>query len=967
MSFLHKLEKYHIQKMDFKYCKERYENLAGLQRHVNKPASTNAKSHIRKPRNVRRSLTEKQCGNSRRCVEQRVLLQPLHQKETRWFKPIYCQSQSFESSNSSQAVQNAQPCISEKRIEGKSLDDQYRSQGCILPHISAQKSTEIPAFYGEQYNIPIPNIAIWTNDCSKSVYRARKHISGVGSRATNKHNQLLGRSVATPQVQDDIIKAQRISNAKGSIAGVDNKHNKIKACTTTHTNFHRHGIELRDLYGNTCVSKDNQTRRTITNVQKSVGLSTRHSTHARDISLIRRANRERQTETEEFPVCSQTPKVGHHEYKHKKVYPCNNGNEECTSMVGKQGKYYKRCEISSWSTGNYNHNRCFQAGLGRGVSGADHPRDLVTSRKMPAYKCVGNESSQDSTEQVSTLSKRQTCLNNIGQHEHTGIPEIPRRNPITHPNMRGRENSGLRNGKQYHNQYNTYFIGSECISRPTQSRQPSCPIRMDVVQTDIQINLCKTLSPTNRFICHEVEQPSEQFCEPMPRLDSQTHQCNDDGLEHVHKDLLISPSKANGGNSKEIRKLQGKGNPDSATQQNKVLSCRTVQDNDTETMENKRHRKPANPRNKNKNKSSATRTAEPSRVDKITDTMRKKGFSKTVSKLAAQCQRESTIDRYDFIWKQFTDWYSQRSNRSVYKASKYAVADYLVKLKNDGKAYATILTHKSAVCSTLHHTTKKNYSNDHTVQNLLKSFKNTITKKVNNVPEWNFHIVLAALRKAPFEPIRDSSLKYLTMKALFLTAWCSAARVSELHALSTKAGHFLMDTNNNYVDLIADTGFIAKNQRASEPPRKYRIKSIKNYTASDDPDILLCPVRALNIYKKRTEHLRTASERLFVCINKKKDMAIHSISYWLRQTIKISYELTKPQELRAIHKITPHEIRAISTSFALSRHVPIKDILKHGYWRAENTFTAYYLKDLAKYETQIQNIDTIAAGFCLQI
>ncbi len=297
------------------------------------------------------------------------------------------------------------------------------------------------------------------------------------------------------------------------------------------------------------------------------------------------------------------------------------------------------------------------------------------------------------------------------------------------------------------------------------------------------------------------------------------------------------------------------------------------------------------------------------------------------------------------------------------------VSDYLVKLKDSGRAYSTILTHKSAICNTLLHTTGRNYSTNSTLQSLIKSFKNSIPRNVCKSPDWNFHIVLNALRKEPFEPLTDCDIKYLTMKTLFLVAWASAARISELHALSTKPGHFLLDTENKYVDLIADVNFIAKTQLASEPPRKYRIMAIKQLVGGRDRDCILCPVRALRLYRKRTENKRTNSGRLFVCTATKqsKDMSISSLSYWIKRTIRFAYELTKPHELHDVHKITPHEIRAISTSLAVAKHVPIKDIMKTAYWKSESTFTSHYMKNLAKYNKEIQTTNTVAAGVSLQI
>ena len=50
-------------------------------------------------------------------------------------------------------------------------------------------------------------------------------------------------------------------------------------------------------------------------------------------------------------------------------------------------------------------------------------------------------------------------------------------------------------------------------------------------------------------------------------------------------------------------------------------------------------------------------------------------------------------------------------------------------------------------------------------------------------PQCDHGIVLDALRKPPYEPLREATLKHLTLKTVFLLAMASAGRRSELQAL----------------------------------------------------------------------------------------------------------------------------------------------------------------------------------------
>jgi len=127
-------------------------------------------------------------------------------------------------------------------------------------------------------------------------------------------------------------------------------------------------------------------------------------------------------------------------------------------------------------------------------------------------------------------------------------------------------------------------------------------------------------------------------------------------------------------------------------------------------------------------------------------------------------------------------------------------------------ACATILTIKSAIAVTIKVVTGVDISSNEVIVNLLRKFKTIIPKTVHEVPDWDLSVVLKALTRAPFDPLTETSTRFLIMKTRFLTTWGSAERVSEIHALSVKPGHFQLDKLNRHVDLTADKDFLAKNQ-----------------------------------------------------------------------------------------------------------------------------------------------------------
>ena len=68
---------------------------------------------------------------------------------------------------------------------------------------------------------------------------------------------------------------------------------------------------------------------------------------------------------------------------------------------------------------------------------------------------------------------------------------------------------------------------------------------------------------------------------------------------------------------------------------------------------------------------------------------------------------------------------------------------------------------------------------------LLSSFHRDHPKSSRNLPKWNLSVVLNELTKAPFEPMKDTDLKHLTLKTAFLLALAPGKRRSEIHAWVT--------------------------------------------------------------------------------------------------------------------------------------------------------------------------------------
>ena len=239
-------------------------------------------------------------------------------------------------------------------------------------------------------------------------------------------------------------------------------------------------------------------------------------------------------------------------------------------------------------------------------------------------------------------------------------------------------------------------------------------------------------------------------------------------------------------------------------------------------------------------------------------------------------------------------------------------------------------------------------SKDENLTRLLDSFHRDRPKGRRGIPSWNLSLVLHQLTKAPFEPIKEASLKHLTFKTVFLLALGSGKRRSEIHAWQNKNIRHQSDWPK--VSLYPSPSFLSKNQLAKEGPDSVApvVRLAPTLDRSLKSDRSLCPVRALRYYLDRTSDLRQNKELVFVSFKKgfDRDISPATISSWIKQTVILCYELSD-QEAHTLHQVKAHDVRAFAASKAFQSGVSLEQILAACHWKSHNTFTQFYLKDVA--------------------
>ena len=212
---------------------------------------------------------------------------------------------------------------------------------------------------------------------------------------------------------------------------------------------------------------------------------------------------------------------------------------------------------------------------------------------------------------------------------------------------------------------------------------------------------------------------------------------------------------------------------------------------------------------------------------------------------------------------------------------------------------------------------------------LLKGVFNSRPPSVKLLPEWDLKVVLDALQKAPFEPLKQADLKFVTYKTIFLVAITTFRRCSDLQAL--RLGEEAVKVQNRGVTFIR-TG-LSKQDRPGHVRNKFFVPAFKDNKKLD-------PKRGLFYYLKKTDYLRAQNQlKLFVSIVKPhQPVSTQTISKWIVNTIRMAYD-------RDI-KTTGHSTRAIGPSWALFKGASMHSILDAADLSKETTFTRFYLRDV---------------------
>ena len=633
------------------------------------------------------------------------------------------------------------------------------------------------------------------------------------------------------------------------------------------------------------------------------------------------------------------------------------------AVVDPRGKCPKGSALTPPATRSSNLYRRLKRRLGCSLRRLHSKRYLVSARKQVAHKLLRTKSRVVSTKKIPTFSARKGRPDCHRQHHGCGIHQQGRRYEVRLTLCPSLAAPMLVQPQSNSTEGQTHSRPSECNCRQIVSPKAGHSDGVVPPSRDLRPPLSNLALSPSGHVCNKVQLQASSICVPNSRPKGLVSGCSDiilGGPGHVP----LPPSVSDGeGGQQAVRSLVSQSNPDcpGMAQHALVLGpSGTICEGSSLSSTPPRS---SDPTFQQGTSQGSDKPKSPCLAPRA-QTIKEQGFSSPVASRIEAPQRRSTRTVYEAKWAVFVRW-CETSQVDFRNPSIKQIADFLLHLFQEKNLQpSTIDGYRSAIADKLGNTSV-NVGKDENLTRLLDSFHRDRPKGRRGVPAWNLSLVLHQLTKAPFEPLRKASLKHLTFKTVFLLALASGKRRSEIHAWLNKNIRHQADWSK--VSLYPSPSFLAKNHLAKEGPECVAPVVIPALAPTLDKslkeDRSLCPVRALRYYLDKTQDLRTGKELVFVSFKQgfNKDISPATISSWIKQTVVLCYDLSDQDSL-TLHQVKAHDVRAFAASKAFQGGISLDQILAACHWKSHNTFTQFYLKDVAWADKELFHLGPVVAA-----
>ena len=413
--------------------------------------------------------------------------------------------------------------------------------------------------------------------------------------------------------------------------------------------------------------------------------------------------------------------------------------------------------------------------VGRSLKQTHCKRVLVHARKQTTHKLSGTKSSFSCPQRVQRSLYRPDSTGGNRQHYRCLLHKQGGRHEVGPTLCPSLENPDLVHQTPSNTQSPTHPRPIKCSSRQTIPPGSDHSNRMVPSSRGFSGNMLQVAPAQHRSICHEVQQQTTSICVACTRSPSHCGGRPQSTLGGSGR--LCLPTNSHTGQS--VGEVTGFSLQENHSDCSRVAQHALVLGSSSHVQPDpSQFTQPADTAVQSDPSQKSHKPESPCMAPRAT-AIKEQGFSEAVATRIEAPQRRSTRSVYEAKWTVFTKWCN--TNQVDFRAPPVkSVADFLMYLFEDRKLQpSTIDGYRSAIADKLGNL-PFNISRDENLTRLLDSFHRDRPKGRRGIPSWNLSLVLHQLTKAPFEPIREASLKHLTFKTVFLLALGSGKRRSEI-------------------------------------------------------------------------------------------------------------------------------------------------------------------------------------------
>ena len=838
---------------------------------------------------------------------------------------------------------------------GQRLDFFGGPEGRILPHSDCIIVKEVPAVCDRREDLPVPGASVWTIPGTAGLHKDHERNSRLRTSPWSGTSHISGRLANTFSVADEAATGYGPGSHDMFRPGPINQLSEIEPGPDQGVRF------LRDTFLDSqalmpTIDRPFPSAMQATKVisANSPASSIQLAQSAGHVKVNGHASSTRHCETSPIAVKFPQQVV---QLKATVTPPsCDfQSGQTPDEMVASNREYLPRTATSPLPGASSNFHGCVKNRMGGAYGLADSIRQLAAAVSGLQYQLVGDGSHTPGAQALAPSNQGQGCPSEIRQPDDRVLSQQAGGHEITTTVLPGLQDNALVPEVR-----RTSGLPTHCRDSERQGRQ-SLPERQSNQHGMVSTSRCDSSAveqmgtATSGSVCHVRECQTPSVCLSVPG----------------HSGLGDGRSQHQLGGAVGVRLPADapytKSSSESTSRTGRTDSnCTLVAQEDVDsgrlsplpgTSSGIAAVGHATSPTTDKPFPSGPKDAQSARLEAVAHRVAASGFStKVAARIARGKLRSSSLKVYDARWNFYASWCKQR-HLDPWKSSIATIADFLLYLFEKGdRTVRTIEGYRAAIASTLS-LLGINVGQDKSLSRLIQGFYAERPLRQNTYPKWSLPIVLAGLMRHPFENLGNASFADLTRKTIFLLAMASGARRGELHAIDFT--RIAWDTNKTQVTLRPHPDFVAKNYDPRLPASNFggfTIKAFDQFVGKDDKERTLCPVRALKFYLAASKSRRAGRKQLFLPIRETKKEAVskNTISRWIAEAIKHAYiAADKVAELRQVHKISSHEVRAVTTSCDAWRQVSLGDIMDSCGWRSSHTFVDFYLRDLVVFEKDL--------------